>query len=84
MEASNQETSGAHTREICEECETLVSVVICETCAMELCEMCFDVLHRKGKRARHKKKVKDGNKGGGVVENDSGGSSPVSPSSNGM
>jgi len=37
----------------CEECQTSSALWGCEPCEMRLCDMCFDVLHRKGKRARH-------------------------------
>jgi hypothetical protein len=37
-----------------------VALWACDTCSMELCEMCFDVLHRKGKRARHIRRARNG------------------------
>jgi len=44
---------------VCEECECDPSLWVCDTCEMDLCTMCFDVLHRKGKRALHRKRPRE-------------------------
>lgn len=42
-----------HGPATCEECQTSRASWGCDSCEMRLCDMCFDVLHRKGKRAKH-------------------------------
>lgn len=44
---------------VCEECECDPALWVCDTCEMDLCTMCFDVLHRKGKRALHRKRPRE-------------------------
>jgi len=39
---------------ICEECEEHDVQLECEPCGGRFCEMCFQILHRKGKRTGHK------------------------------
>lgn len=48
------------TCEACEECETSAPVWACDVCEMRLCGMCFDVLHRKGRRAAHPRRALNG------------------------
>lgn len=60
---------------ICEECETSDAVWACDVCVMEVCDMCFDVLHRKGKRSKHPKRPR-----AGATVPAPGATVPVSPS----
>lgn len=63
----------------CEECEQDMSVWICETCEMKMCDMCFDVLHRKGKRALHPKRPREGEAGHSITGNSNGNSTSSIP-----
>eukprot|EP00624_Nannochloropsis_granulata_P004091 evm.model.NODE_305_length_6794_cov_44.475124.2 len=56
----------------CEECERDMSVWACEACEMNMCDMCFDVLHRKGKRAHHPKRPREGEAGHATSSNSNG------------
>uniref|UniRef100_A0A7S2V695 B box-type domain-containing protein n=1 Tax=Fibrocapsa japonica TaxID=94617 RepID=A0A7S2V695_9STRA len=41
---------------VCEECEDNPSALVCELCEGYFCSLCFQILHRKGKRAGHEPK----------------------------
>ena len=66
---------------LCEECETSDIIWDCDVCQMGLCDMCFDVLHRKGKRAQHGKRARNGGGGGG--DGSTSVQAPAPPSSSG-
>eukprot|EP00049_Salpingoeca_infusionum_P018660 m.358220 g.358220 ORF g.358220 m.358220 type:complete len:697 (+) comp18075_c0_seq1:560-2650(+) len=47
-------TSGtSYVAGICVECEEAIATLTCDECTDEYCEECFNLLHRKGKRAQH-------------------------------
>lgn len=47
----------------CLECEDTTADVFCEVCGEEYCSLCFQSLHRKGKRALHTKRSLKGGSG---------------------
>ena len=51
------DADGEQGPQVCEECERKKIEWYCaeRQCLMALCDMCFDVLHRKGKRSSHAK-----------------------------
>ena len=85
--STSSAASGAKVKDhtICEECETSQVIWDCDVCEMGLCDMCFDVLHRKGKRALHGKRARNGGGGsdGGSVSTGSAQTTTAVPSSSG-
>lgn len=53
MSEGSEENESVHDANLCNECKDMQSEIICNDCEENFCVVCFEMLHRGGKRRRH-------------------------------
>ncbi|SJM86602.1 related to UPF0652 protein C22H10.08 [Zygosaccharomyces bailii] len=53
MSEGSEANESVHDANLCNECKDMQSEIICNDCEENFCVVCFEMLHRGGKRRRH-------------------------------
>ncbi|AQZ13938.1 (ZYRO0G05654g) [Zygosaccharomyces parabailii] len=53
MSEGSEENESVHDANLCNECKDMQSEIICNDCEENFCVVCFEMLHRGGKRRTH-------------------------------